>query len=106
MAEGRLGSAVSSAGDEDVYTVPSGKTATVNIIISRVSGDATIVLYARDGAKSDEDVIWPSTLMGATSNSRIELTGVPLSGDEIVTLESDAVGISICVRGFEEEEVV
>lgn len=106
MAEGRLGVAETIVGDVDVYTVAGSSTATVNLLLSHNGTDATIKVFARDGAKANEDMVFPATAMTATSNARIELTNLVMSAGEILTVESTAIDIVCRAHGFEEAEVV
>lgn len=105
MAEGKLGSEVTIVGDVDVYTVPASRTTSADIILTHTGTDADITVYIRTGAKANKDIVWPLTSMTATSNARIELTGVVMSPAEVVTVTSTAVDIAVRVQGFEEVEI-
>lgn len=106
MAEGRLGVSTTIVGDVDVYTVPNGKTATVNVILCHNGVDAVVKIFARDGVKVDEDLILPSVFITASSNARLEMTAVTLSAGETITVESTDSDVICRVHGYEESEVI
>lgn len=106
MSEGRLGVATTIVGDVDVGpVVPASITRTANLLLTHDGTDATIKVFVRDGTKAAEDLIFPSTLMTATSNARLEITNIVMAAGETLTVESTAIDIQCRLQGFEEAEV-
>lgn len=99
---GRLGKADLIANtDTDLYTVPAGNLATVNVYFCNRTGAAIRVrLAVRSGAIANADYLEFDSEVPA--NGVLERTKIPLDAGEIITVRANATGISAQVRGFEE----
>ena len=102
MSSGRLGSAaLAAAADTDLYTVPAGTVATVNInLCNRTAGAITVRIAIRAGALADAHYIEYDTSIPA--NGVLERTGLAMSAGEIITVRAASAGISARAHGFEE----
>lgn len=102
MASGRLGKASLASGvDTDVYTVPAGTVATLNInFCNRTAADIPVRIAVRSGALTDADYLEYDTVLPA--NGVLQQSAVVAGAGEIVTCRAGAAGVSVRVHGFEE----
>jgi len=101
MASGRLGAHISSgAGVNDVYTVPSGKTAEVSINVFNNTGTVNNVTLFRSpaGTPSATHTI---QLDKITLNSGYERTALVLKAGEVISYRTDGSGTNVVVSGVE-----
>jgi hypothetical protein len=102
MASGKLGSADLSASTNTLlYTVTTGKTATISIsIVNRNSSNINFnVAIGNGGSPSTTDYIEYGTSLAG--NGVFERTGVVCSSGENVWVNSDTSNVSVRVYGFE-----
>lgn len=99
---GRLGKADLTANtDTDLYTVPAGNLAVVNVYFcNRTAASIRVRLAVRSGAIANPDYLEFDADVPA--NGVLERTKIPLDPGEIITVRANATGISAQVRGFEE----
>jgi hypothetical protein len=102
MASGRLGKASLTANnDTDLYAVPAGTVATVNVNLCNTgSTTAKVRLAVRSGALAAPDYIEYDAEIPA--NGVLERTGIVLGAGETVVARSSTAGVSARVHGFEE----
>lgn len=102
MASGNLGKAALAENTEtDIYTVPAGSVATVNVnLCNRTNGAIAVRVAARTGALGDADYIEYDTKVPA--NGVLERTGIVMSAGEVLVVSAAAGGISVRAHGFEE----
>ena len=103
MASGKLGSVDLAAEIYTlIYTVPAGKSSTVNIrFANRNPGVARIRLAIGSGASpAPEDYVTYDSVLPA--NGIIEDTGLVMSGGEKLWAYSNAANVSVRAHGFEE----
>ncbi|GGY12855.1 hypothetical protein GJV26_00145 [Massilia dura] len=102
MANGLLGKkAIPENMDTVVYTAPPGKVATVVINIFNRTKNTTIDpdVYVGTGV-TDDDAFDGSPIQ---PRDVLERTQVPVSAGEKVTVRAPAIGLTVQVRGFEED---
>jgi hypothetical protein len=102
---GRLGAADLAATTNTIlYTVPTGRRATVNIsLANRTTADIAVRLAHEDGSSgtpANEDYLWYDYLLPA--NTAAERTGVPVAAGNSLVAYAAAVGVSVVVQGIEE----
>lgn len=102
MASGRLGShlAVAGAGVYNVYEVPVGKTAEVNInVLNNAAVPAKVTLFrSPTGTPSATHTIQLDTLDASESYQR---TALVLKAGEFISYRTDVNGVSVVVSGNE-----
>lgn len=109
---GRLG-ALDNTGDatlRDVYTVPVGRAADVNVTISNRSDTDTSVRLAHiqngvAAAVSDEDYIiydLPTSVL-ADSRAPVEKTGLLMAAGDTIAVYSSDSDVTVQVNGIEED---
>tara|TARA_R110002096_G_scaffold757_1_gene4293 strand:+ start:445 stop:795 length:351 start_codon:yes stop_codon:yes gene_type:complete len=109
---GRLG-ALDNAGDavlRDVYTVPVGRAASVNITIAnRADTDTNIrIAHIKNGVAagvSNEDYLLFDLPTGslASNFAPIQLTGVMMETGDTIAVYTSASAVSVQVNGIEED---
>jgi len=102
MATGRLGAHTSSsAGTYNLYTVPSGKTAEVNInVLNDTVSTATVSLFiSPTGTVSPQHTIQYEKL--TTSSNGFERTAIVLKAGDVVSYKTDQSGTTVVVSGIE-----
>lgn len=99
---GRLGKAdLTAATDTDLYTVPAGNLAVVNVYFcNRTAAPIQVRLAVRSGALANADYLEFDAEVPA--RGVLERTKIPVEAGEIITVRASATGISAQVRGFEE----
>ena len=103
---GRLGAAdLAAATNTGVYTVPASRKATVSVsLCNRTAADITVRLAHIDGAigaVANEDYMeYDSTL---PANGVIERERVTLAAADTIGVRASATGVSVVVRGIEED---
>ena len=103
MASGTLGQAAPSAStNTTVYTVPSGKIATVNINIVNRGTDSALVRVAIAAAGTPANSEYIEYDVGIVPNDVLERTGIALSDQKRVVVYADTADTSVNVYGFEE----
>ena len=102
MASGRFGKAnLNANADTDLYTVPPGIVATANVCFAnRNATPASVRLAVRAGPISDADYLEFETVI--PPNGILERTGIALTTGEIITVRSNAAGVSVRAHGYEE----
>ena len=103
MASGLLGkAALAAATDTNVYTVPAGKVATVNIyVVNRGAADAVVnVAVTPDASVSTDDYIEFGAVVPANGGV-LERTAIPAGAGENVFVRDSAGTCTAQVRGFE-----
>ena len=101
MAAGRLGAHISGgAGTYIVYTVPSGKTATINVNVFNNSGTLNAVTLFRSptGTPSATHTL---QLDSVALDSGYERTAIILSAGEYISYKTDKAGTTVVVSGVE-----
>ena len=101
MASGRLGAHISGAsGTYTVYTVPTGKTAEVNVNVFNNSGSLNAVTLFRSptGTPSATHTI---QLDSITLDSGYERTAIILGAGEYICYKTDKAGTQVVVSGVE-----
>lgn len=101
---GLLAAVRPTAGVEtNIYTVPSGKKAVVNITIScTTSASGAVIdfgLKTISGALAAADFILNE--YSITKNSPIQFTGVALAAGNVIRLKSDNGSVNVSVNGVE-----
>jgi len=86
-----------------VYTVPTGKVATVNLNLCNFTGDArkVFVVACTTNTYVNADFLEHGTLIPA--HGVLERTGLVLSAGEKLRAWDDGAGISARAHGFEED---
>ena len=103
MASGRLGASISSGTTAtNVYTVPAGKTAEVNVRVyngAALSAISKVSLFrSPTGTPSATHTIQFDTL---AANSGYERTALVLKAGEVISYKTDQNGVSVVVSGVE-----
>lgn len=101
MASGRLGAHISSgAGTYNVYTVPTGKTAEVNVNVFNNSGSLNAVTLFRSptGTPSATHTI---QLDNIALDSGYERTAIVLGAGEYISYKTDKAGTQVVISGVE-----
>lgn len=101
MASGRLGAHKSSgAGTNNVYTVPSGKTAEVVVNVFNATGSTNNVTLFRSptGTPSATHTI---QLDKISNNSGYQRTALVLKAGEVISYKTDLSGTNVVVSGSE-----
>lgn len=103
MASGRLGASISSGTTAtNVYTVPTGKTAEVNVNVyngAASSAIAKVTLFrSPTGTPSATHTIQLDTI---ASNSGYERTALVLGAGEVISYKTDQNGVVVTVNGVE-----
>jgi hypothetical protein len=106
MSSGRLGAVdILATTNTAIYSVPSGKVATVNInVCNRNAAEIAIRLAVLDGAigtLANEDYIEYDVPM--FDNGVLERTGIVISDGQTVVAYSDTANVSVQVWGWEED---
>lgn len=100
---GRLGSAsLSATTNTTIYTVPTGKTATVTVNLCNTGATATTVRLAV--ALADTPVAGERIEYGVSlpANGVLERGGIVLGAGQKIVAYAGAVGVDVNVWGFEE----
>ena len=102
---GRLGAAALAATTNTIlYTVPSGRRATVNVnLCNRTTADIAVRRAHEDGssgAPATEDFLWYDYLLPA--NGAVERTGISIAAGHSIVAYAAAAGVSVIVQGPEE----
>lgn len=102
MASGKLSAASLAAGvDTLIYSVPTGKTATLNInVVNRGSSTTVRIAIGTGAAPADTDYIEYGTAL--PPSGVIERTGLVCSAGEKIWCQSSAGNASVRVHGFED----
>lgn len=101
MASGRLGAHISSgSGTNNVYAVPTGKTAEVNVNVFNNSGTLNAVTLFRSptGTPSATHTI---QLDSIALDSGYERTAIVLGEGEYISYKTDKAGTQVVVSGVE-----
>lgn len=104
MASGILGQAnLSATTVTDIYTVPTAKLATVNIMVCNRNASAVVVRLALSTTSvtqaTNEFIEYGVTI---PAYGVLERTGIMLQAAKIVTAYSDTANVTVIVDGFEE----
>jgi len=103
MASGRLGASVSSGtSTTNVYEVPSGKTAEVNVNVYNGAGSgaiAKVTLFR--SPTSTASATHTIQLDTVASNSGYERTALVLGAGEWISYKTDQIGVVVTVNGVE-----
>lgn len=103
MASGTLGQAAPAAfTNTTVYTVPSGKTATVNINIVNRGTDAALVRVAVASLATPTNSEYIEYDVAILPNDVLERTAIVISSQENLVVYADTADTSVNVYGFEE----
>jgi len=99
---GRLGKAdLPAAANTDLYTVPGGKVATVNVAFcNRTAAAISVRLAARSGAVGNADYLEYDAQVPA--NGVLERTAIVMGEGETLLAFAASAGVSVRVHGFEE----
>jgi hypothetical protein len=103
MASGTLGqSAPVAATNTTVYTVPSGKLATVNLnLVNRGSSNIAVRLaVAASSTPANQEYLEYDAVIPA--NGVLERTGLVISANKQVVVYTNTATLSVNVYGFEE----
>ena len=103
MATGRLGVAdLAATTNTSIYTVPTGKIATLSVSVCNRTGGAVTVRLAlcATGTPADTEYIEYGTTIAA--NSTLTRTGLVLDAAKILVAYGSATGISVVAWGFED----
>jgi len=103
MATGTLGqSAPSATTNTTVYTVPSGKVATINVnIVNRGTSAATVrIAVAATGTPSNSEYLEYGASLPA--NGVLERTGFVVSASKNVVVYASTADTSVNVYGYED----
>lgn len=103
IVRGILGqSAPAAATDDDLYTVPDGKSATVKVIAGNRAGDSTIRVWVGvDGAASanEQYLVYDK---GISANDSLVTSSFMVGGQDVVRVRSASGSVSFSVSGIEE----
>jgi hypothetical protein len=106
MANGKLGAErLAATTNTVVYTVPSSKIATLNIIATNCDSTAAavrIAITSESTPTTPDDADWIVYGDEIDANSILELKGIVCSGDENVVAYASTANVTIRVHGFEE----
>lgn len=103
MANGKLGIAdLVATTNTDVYSVPTGKTATVNISVSNRASTSVAVRVAIAATVSPTASEYIEHDVTIPPYGVLERTGVVMTALEKVVCYASASGISVRIHGFEE----
>ena len=103
MASGKLGSAdLSAATVALLYTVPAGKTATVNVRFANRTAVAAQIRLAIGTGETPDTADYLTYGLALHANGIVEETGLALSAGEKVWVYSSAADVSVRAHGFEE----
>ena len=102
MASGKFGkAALTAATDTDLYTVPAGTVATVNVnLCNRAAAAVKVRIAIRTAALADADYLEYDASLPA--GGVLERTGIAMSAGETLTVRAAAAGVSARAHGFEE----
>lgn len=103
---GRLGANdLAATTNTGVYTVPSGRKATVNLTICNRNATAVTVRVAHIdgavGAVANEDYIEYGLTVPA--NGTLDRTGIPMSATHTLMVYSSSTSVSAVISGVEED---
>jgi len=103
MPSGRFGKAALAANaDTDLYTCPPGKVATATVsLCNRTAEPISVRLAVRSAAIADSDYLEFGSVI--PPNGVLERSQVVLTAGEIITVRSNAAGITARAHGFEED---
>lgn len=100
---GKLGSADLSAGQDTLlYTVPVGKTATVNIRLANRNGIDVLVNVAIGSGNAPAAADYIAYQNTVDGNGVYEDSGIVMSAGEKVWVRSDNASVSARVHGMED----
>lgn len=103
MANGVLGNAdLAAATNTNIYQVPIGKTATVNINICNRNSSPVAVRLALCATTTPADAEYVEYDTQVQANGVLERTGVILDSERYIIAYSDTADVSVVVVGVED----
>lgn len=103
MPSGRLGAAdLLAATDTALYTVPAGKTATLNVSLCNRGTAAVKVRLALAAAAAPTNAEYLEYDVSIPANGVLERSGIVADAGKIIVVRSDVATVSAVAFGFEE----
>lgn len=103
MASGRLGASdLSATTNTTVYTVPSGKTASLSISVCNRGVTAVSVRIALSATGTPSAGEWIEYDVSIPATGVLERSGIVLDTGKLVVAYSSAANVSVVVYGVEE----
>lgn len=95
----------SAATESDVYTVPTGRRASVRIYVATVTAAAIDVKIRKAGEASaaKQCLACSTSVLLNSSNQYPEVGTILLSAGDVVTVESDQADTAFTVNGYEDD---
>jgi hypothetical protein len=103
MASGKLGNAdLAATTNTTLYTVPTGKVATVNASFVNRTGVSVTVQMAISATGTPTNAEWVEYGAVIPANGVLERSGIVCGAGELVVCYASATGVSVRIFGFEE----
>ena len=103
MANGRLGASdLSATTNTSVYTVPSGKTASISVRVCNRNASAVTVRLALAATGTPGAAEWIDYGASIPANGVLDETGIVLDEGKIVVAYASGTGVSVVVTGYED----
>mgnify|MGYP005833723633 CR=1 FL=1 len=105
VVRGCLGQLAPSADTEtDLYTVPANKNATVRVIATNRSTQATIrITIAKDGdaTENKQYIAYEQILAG---NDSVSTAVIIIGGNDVIRVRANSANVSFCCSGIEQDD--